>query len=314
MKTLAFRNGDKMPALGLGTWKSARGEVKAAVRQAIELGYRHIDCASIYANEAEVGEALSSCIADGLVTREELFVTSKLWNDVHAPADVEPALRKSLAKLGLDYLDLYLVHWPVSTRSNAGKTEILGPDEIPLASTWAALEPLAEAGLVRHIGVSNFSLPKLRALMASAQKRAPELNQIELHPYLQQGELVGACIELGVLVTGYSPLGSRDRPANLRQEDEPVLLEDPAVAQIAATHDCSPAQVLLAWAVTRGTSVIPKSVNPERLAQNLAAADIELSEDDMAALTKLDRHRRYVDGTFWCGEGSPYTLATLWDE
>lgn len=314
MKQLAFRNGDKMPALGLGTWKSKPGEVSAAVRTAIELGYRHLDCAAIYANEAEVGEAITSCIRDGLVTREQLFVTSKLWNDAHAPADVEPALRTSLTKLGLDYLDLYLVHWPVLTRAVEGKTTLLSPEEIPLADTWVALEAAAEAGLARHIGVSNFSLPKLRALMASAKLRAPELNQIELHPYLQQRELVGACTELGVLVTAYSPLGSRDRPAMMAQADEPVLLDDPTVAKIARERGCTPAQVLLAWALARGTSVIPKSVNPERLAQNLAAAKVELSEDDMEALASLDRHRRYVDGTFWCREGSPYTLSKLWDE
>lgn len=318
MKTLAFRNGDKVPALGLGTWKSKPGEVGAAVRTAVELGYRHIDCAAIYANEAEIGEALAGCFDAGLVKRDELFITSKLWNNAHAPADVEPALRKSLAALRLDYLDLYLVHWPVALRAEAlypeSAADLLSLDEVPLADTWGALEPMVDAGLARHIGVSNFSLAKLQGLMTRASKRAPEVNQIELHPYLQQGELVSACIDLGVLVTAYSPLGSADRPSSLKQDDEPILLADPSVAEIAARNGCTAAQVLLAWALERGTLVIPKSVNPGRLAQNLAAAEIELSAADMAQLTKLERKRRYVEGGFWCAEGSPYTLASLWDE
>ena len=318
MKTLAFRNGDKVPALGLGTWKSKPGEVGAAVRTAVELGYRHIDCAAIYANEAEIGEALAGCFDAGLVKRDELFITSKLWNNAHAPAEVEPALRKSLAALRLDYLDLYLVHWPVALRAEVlypeSAADLISLDEAPLADTWAALEPTVDAGLARHIGVSNFSLAKLRGLMTRASKRAPEVNQIELHPYHQQAELVSACIDLGVLVTAYSPLGSADRPSVLKQDDEPILLADPSVAEIAARNGCSAAQVLLAWALERGTLVIPKSVHPGRLAQNLAAAEIELSADDMAKLTKLERKRRYIDGGFWCVEGSSYTLASLWDE
>jgi len=306
-----------MPGLGLGTWKSQPGEVGAAVRSAIELGYRHIDCAAIYANEAEVGEAIAAAIADGLVTRDELWITSKLWNNAHAPADVEPALRKTLADLRVEHLDLYLIHWPVALRAEvtlpASPTDLISLDELPLADTWTALEDCAAAGLARHIGVSNFSLTKVRALMTAA-RRAPELNQIELHPYLQQRELVEACRDLGVQVTAYSPLGSRDRPDSLRQADEPILLDDPTLAKIAARLECSVAQVLLAWALSRETSVLAKSVDRGRQAENLAAADIELDDEARAAIAELDRERRYLDGEIWCGEGSPYTLEDLWDE
>jgi len=307
MKTLACG----MPMLGLGTWKSEPGEVGGAVRTALELGYRHIDCAAIYGNEAEIGEALADC------ERDQLWVTSKLWNNAHASADVDPALRQTLADLRLDYLDLYLIHWPVVLRKECVVPEtgadMLSLDQVPIAETWRAMEALVDQGLCRHIGVSNFSVAKLESLIAGA-RIAPAMNQIELHPYLQQRAMVEFCAAHGIGLTAYSPLGSPDRPETMKAEDEPVLLEDAAVAAIAARHGCSPAQVLIAWALARGTAVIPKSVNRARLEQNLAAAPIALRETDMAELAALDRARRYVDGSFWEREGGPYTRANLWDE
>lgn len=317
MQTLTFRNGDALPAIGLGTWKSQPGDVHRAVLAALRMGYRHIDCARIYQNEREVGLALTEAFREGVVDRRDVWVTSKLWNDAHAPADVRPALEQTLADLGLEDLDLYLVHWPVAHRPG-----VLGPqsasdfvplEELPLSVTWQAMEQLAESGLVRHIGVSNFSAPKLRALCAGARRR-PEMNQVELHPYLQQDELLATCRELGVHVTAYSPLGSPDRPEGMKAKGEPVLLQDPVVGEVAARHGASPAQVLVAWAVARGTAVIPKSVHPDRMRQNLEAARIELTDEDMGALAGLDRHRRYVDGTFWERPGGPYTVRSLWDE
>jgi alcohol dehydrogenase (NADP+) len=161
--------------------------------------------------------------------------------------------------------------------------------------------------------VSNFSVRKLTALLETARHR-PAMNQVELHPYLQQAPLVRFCHDNGIQVTAYSPLGSSDRPDNFKAKDEPVLLEDPVIKTIAERHQATPAQVLISWALHRDTAVIPKSVNPERLGQNLAAADLRLSDDDLNEIADLDRHRRYVDGAFWAQEGSPYTLATLWDE
>ncbi|MGD1904316.1 MAG: aldo/keto reductase [Geitlerinemataceae cyanobacterium] len=317
MQTLTFRNGDTMPALGLGTWKSAPGEVGQAVESAIELGYRHIDCAAIYRNEPEVGAAFASCLDRSIVQREELWVTSKLWNDSHRPEHVQSAIEKTLADLRLDYLDLYLIHWPVCLPHGQLLPEkgedLIALDEQPIADTWQAMEALVEKGLCRHIGVSNFSIKKLKALQAAATI-APEMNQIEIHPHLQQNEMFDYCLPNGINLTAYSPLGSGDRPDSFKADDEPVLLENRTIAAIAEKRDCSPAQVLLAWGLVRGGAAIPKSVNRERQAQNLAAAKIELTPEDVAAIAPLDRRYRYVSGSFWAQPGSPYTLENLWDE
>jgi len=314
MTPLTFANGDAMPPFGLGTWKAEPGAVGAAVREALRLGYRHIDCAHIYGNEREVGEALAEAFRGGL-RREDVWVTSKLWNDSHAPDDVRPALERTLDDLGLDHLDLYLVHWPVAhkpgvTMPRTGD-QIRSPEELPLSTTWTGMEALVDAGLARHIGVSNCGIGHLRPLIESARIR-PEMNQIELHPYLQQPEMTAFCREAGIHLTAYSPLGSADRPAVLRSEGEPRLLDDPTVAAVAGRHGVTPAQVLLAWALTRGTAVIPKSVNPGRLAENLAATTLTLGAEDMAALGALDRGHRYVSGDFWLLPGGPYTRESLW--
>ena len=194
MSSLVFANGDRMASLGLGTWKAGAGEVGGAVTAALELGYRHLDCASIYGNEAEIGASLERACATGALQRDQIWITSKLWNDCHAPEDVRPALERSLADLGLATLDLYLIHWPVAHRHGVMMPQ-QAPDQIsleqrPIAATWSAMEELVRAGLVRHIGVSNFSQAKLAALLAGADL-APEVNQVERHPYLQQPELPG---------------------------------------------------------------------------------------------------------------------------
>jgi alcohol dehydrogenase (NADP+) len=317
MRSVAFANGDHMPLLGLGTWKSDPGQVGSAVREAIRQGYRHIDCASIYGNEREIGAAIGEAIASGEVAREELWITSKLWCNSHGRDNVEPALRRTLQDLGLDWLDLYLIHWPVAIEPAVGfpssASEVLPPSAERLRATWEGMEAALNAGLTRHIGVSNFSIRKLQDLLQHGRLR-PEVNQVELHPLLQQPDLVAFCRAEGIHLTAYSPLGSGDRPAQLKAADEPVLLEHPVIAAIAAEHGCSAAQVLLAWHLCRGISTIPKSVSPVRLRENLAAAAIELTPTDLERLAALDRGVRLVDGSFWLMEGSPWSLQSLWDE
>ena len=316
MDTLSLGS-DEMPIVGLGTWKSAPGEVYDAVRTALDAGYRHVDCAPIYGNEPEVGRALDETFAGGDVSRDDVWVTSKLWNDAHAPEDVQPALESTLEDLQLETIDLYLMHWPVALKPDTSMPQspddLVSLDEQPLAETWAAMEELVDDGLARHIGVSNFNIPKLQSLL-EAGRIAPEMNQIELHPYLPQTEMVSFARENDVPLTAYSPLGSKDRPEGMKADDEPILLEDPKIAEIAERHDATPAQVLIRWAIERGTAVIPKSVNAGRIKENLAAADLSLTDDDMDALSGLGRGRRYVRGELWTLEGSPYTLESIWEE
>jgi len=316
MKTLAFSNGDQMPIVGLGTWKAAPGLVYGAVREAIRLGYRHIDCAMVYGNEVEVGNAIRDAIQDREVMREELWVTSKLWCNSHGRENVEPALRKSLHDLGLAYLDLYLIHWPIPLKPDAAfprsAADFESPEAVPIASTWQGMEAAVTAGLTRHIGVSNFSATKLRDLIAHC-KIKPEVDQVELHPLLQQPELVAFCADQGIHMTAWAPLGSPDRPDSLRTADAPVLLDSPAIKSIASRRGCTPAQVLIAWHVQRGISVIPKSVTPSRLRENLAAAAVTLSADDLHQIAQLDRNCRLIDGSFWVAAGGPWTLQSIWD-
>ncbi|WP_299465357.1 aldo/keto reductase [uncultured Microscilla sp.] len=316
MKTHELSQG-KMPVLGLGTWNSQPGEVYHAVKEAVKMGYRHIDCASIYQNEAEIGKALSELFAEGVVKREDLWITSKLWNNAHAPDDVQPALEKTLKDLRLGYLDLYLIHWPVPIRKDIvmpnTPADFVKPDEASLTSTWQAMEQLVDKNLVRNIGVSNFNVERLQTLLDQGSIK-PAVNQIELHPYLQQPAMLDFCQQAGIYLTAYSPLGSKGRPDGMKAADEPVLLEDGTIGAIAQQHGATPAQVLIAWAIQRETMVIPKSVNPARMKQNLEAASLTLTQKDMQEIATLDRHRRYVDGTFWTTQGSPHTLENLWGE
>jgi len=311
---ITLNDGRKMPQVGLGTWKSKPGEVKAAVKTAVKCGYRHIDCAAIYKNEGEVGEALTELFSEGVVTREELWVTSKLWNDFHSAGDVPTACAKTLEDLHLDYLDLYLIHWPVATNCT-------GDSPAPtIEETWGAMEALQAAGKVRSIGVSNWSAKRLAAMRAHA-KIFPAVNQCELHPKLRQDALLAACAELGTHLTAYSPLGSPDSADMIKHEGATVM-ELPVVASVASAIGKTPAQVLIRWAVQRGTSVVPKSVTPARIEANFDALNFELTDAQMAELSSIEPQQRMLHGKFWCtagprvpGELSHYkTPADLWDD
>lgn len=295
-----------IPVVGLGTWKSEKGQVRTAVIEAIRAGYRHIDAAAVYGNEAEVGDALNQVWSEGVVTREDVFVTSKLWNTDHGR--VRGACLKTLKDLQLNYLDLYLIHWPYSGRP--------GPSVAPpLAATWAAMEALVDEGLVRAIGVSNFSVKKTAALIEGARV-VPAVNQVEAHPYWRNQELIDFCHSKSIHVTAYSPLGSPDSAGIMqRADDTPSVMRDPLVVQIAQRTGKSVAQVLIRWAVQRGTSVLPKSVHPERIAANFDVFDWQLSDADFKALSSLELQMRMLPGDFVLdAETGPYkTREDLWD-
>lgn len=318
MKYITFKNQDKMPMLGLGTWKSGPGEVYQAVLWALEAGYRHIDCAAIYQNEKEVGDALQKAFKEGLVKREELWITSKLWNNAHELDKVEGGIQQTLGDLQLDYLDLYLIHWPISLKDGvtfpSSGEDFLDYNTVPLSETWKGMEALKEKGLTKHIGVSNFNIKKLKEVRDNC-KIVPEVNQIELHPYLPQNGLVDYCKQNGINLTAYSPLGSADRPKARQKDSDPILMEHEVFKDIAQKHNSSVAQVLIAWSLHREIAVIPKSANKERIIANLKSKDINLSEDDLNNIGKIEGHHRYIDGTFFTEvPGSPFEQSDLWED
>ena len=298
------------PAVGLGTWKIPNADCAALVREAIAVGYRHLDCACDYGNEAEVGDGLASAMQAGLAKRDDVWVTSKLWNTFHRPEHVRPACERSLRDLKLDHLDLYHVHFPIAleyvdfdTRYPPGWTpsedKAMQPVEVPLAETWQAMEELVDAGLVRQIGVCNFSVALLRELLLSARIR-PTTLQVERHPYLTQAKLLRYCASESIHVTAFSPFGAPSYvPLGMAEAGDSVLA-DPVVTAIAQSHGCTPGQAVLAWGIQRGTSVIPKTQQPDRLRENLAAADLTLADDDLAAIDALDRHQRFNDPGVFC--------------
>lgn len=296
--------GATIPAIGLGTFGSdsvSGAEVAEAVIGAASVGYRHFDCASVYGNEDLIGQSLHTIIAGG-IKREELWITSKLWNDKHAPEDVIPSCRESLEDLGLDYLDLYLIHWPFPNYHAQGcDVTSRSPNAKPYVhenymKTWREMEKLVEMGLVRHIGTSNMTIPKLKLVLRDAKIR-PACNEMELHPHFQQPELFEFCVANGIQPIGYSPVGSPGRPERDRTPDDTVDVEDSVIVSIANRLGVHPAVVCVKWAIQRGQIPIPFSVKRRNYLSNLQCAVSEpLTEDDMQAIAGIDRNCRLIKG------------------
>ncbi|XP_064415829.1 aldo-keto reductase family 1 member A1-B [Latimeria chalumnae] len=292
-----LNNGKKMPLIGLGTWKSSPGQVGSAVKYALDVGYCHIDCATVYENEPEIGQVFQEKVGPGkAIKREDLFVTSKLWNTKHHPDDVEPSVRKTLQDLKLDYLDLYLIHWPHGFE----RGDILFPnnpdgsiryDYTDFKETWKAMEKLVEKGLVKTIGLSNFNSRQIDEIIGIATIK-PAVLQVECHPYLVQSELLAHCQSRGLVMTAYSPLGSPDRA--WRRPEEPVVLEEPRIKTLADKYSKSPAQVILRWLIQRGVVTIPKSVTPSRIQENFQVFDFALTQEEVKTIDGLNRNCRYI--------------------
>ncbi|XP_058833966.1 aldo-keto reductase family 1 member B1-like [Topomyia yanbarensis] len=290
-----FDNGNSIPMIGLGTWGSPPGEVSQAVKDAIDIGYRHVDCAHVYQNEHEVGDGIEAKIQEGVIKREDVFITSKLWNTFHRPDLVEGALRTTLKNLKLDYLDLYLIHWPVGYKEGDelfpfgpdGKTFIFS--DADYVDTWKAMEKLVDAGLVKNIGLSNFNAKQIQRVLDVARIK-PATNQIENHPYLHQSKITAFCADNNIIVTAYSPLGSPARP--WVKKDDVVLLNDETVNAIARKYGKEPAQILIRYQIQLGHVVIPKSVTKSRIASNFDVFNFELAAEDMKQLGALERNGR----------------------
>jgi diketogulonate reductase-like aldo/keto reductase len=313
-----LKTGAVMPAIGLGTFGSDHvtpRQVAEAVKGAAAVGYRHFDCASVYSNEPEVGESLEA-IQQGGVKREELWITSKLWNDKHAEDDVIASCRKSLADLRLEYLDLYLVHWPfpnfhppgcdVSSRSADAKPYI----HENYMKTWRKMEELVDLGLVRHIGTSNMTIPKLKPVLRDARIK-PAVNEMELHPHFQQPELFQFVVENGIQPVGYCPIGSPGRPERDRTPEDTAPTDDPVIVEIARRHGVHPAVVCIKWAVQRGQTPIPFSIN--NYAANLAGVVGEpLTDVEMLEIAAIDRNCRLIKGQVFLWKDGQ-TWEELWD-
>ncbi|MCT4613306.1 MAG: aldo/keto reductase [Marinifilaceae bacterium] len=312
-----FKNGIDQHKIVIGTWRFKQRDTFTNVYDAIKSGFRHIDCATAYRNEREVGRAIHTCIKEGIVNREDLWITSKLWNDSHGEDNVILNLKQSLSHLGLTYLDSYLINWPVLFRKGvfmpAQGSDFIAPDQIPLKETWKGMEAAKGAGLTRTIGVSNFNIARLEEIMEDAYYK-PEINQIEVHPYLKQEKLVDYCQKNKIKVTSLCSLGSYDRPRMVKAIDEPAVLYDDEIVRISNELNISTAQLIIAWLNNRGICPIIKSTNPIHMKEDVEAVNIKLSDDVMAQINAIDREFRYICSDYFVIPGSPYTAEYFFEQ
>ena len=314
---ITLSTGDKIPCIGLGTFGSdsvPAETVAETVEQAIHAGYRHIDCASVYGNEKNIGYILKEIFESGFLKREDLWITSKVWNNMHDK--VAESYRQSLADLQIEYLDLYLVHWPfpnfhppkcaVTSRSSNAKPYI----HENYLQTWHQMEKLVNEGLVKNIGTSNMTIPKLKLLLRDVRIK-PVGNEMELHPHFQQPELFEFCLNHNIQPIAYCPLGSPGRPERDRTPEDTVDLEDEVLTRIADRLNTTPAQVAIKWAIQRGQIPIPFSVN--HFYENLAAVvDVRLTEEDLHEISKIDKNCRLIKGQVFLWKENQ-SWEDLWD-
>jgi len=317
--------GQLMPSVGLGLWKLDLDEVADTVYNAIKTGYRHLDSAADYGNEKQVGEGIARAIADGLCCREDLWITSKLWNTFHRQEHVQAACMKSLDDLGIDYFDLYLVHFPIALKYvdfndryppewifNPGdEYPAMEPDAVPLSETWTAMEGLVENQLARKIGVCNYSAVLLHDLMSYARIK-PAMLQIESHPYLTQEALIRTAQSYNIAVTAFSPLGALSYVSIDMATAGDSVLSEPVVIKAAERAGATPAQIVLRWGVQRGTAVIPKTSKAERLIENLSLSNFNLTDDEMASISALNQNCRFNDPGVFC-EGAFGKFHSIYD-
>jgi alcohol dehydrogenase (NADP+) len=312
--------GARMPAIGLGTFGSdhvAADEIAAAVEAAAEVGYRHFDCASVYGNEREIGCALQQVLRRH-AKREQLWITSKLWNDKHGESDLLPSCRRSLTDLQVGYLDLYLTHWPFPNYHPSGcDVSSRGRDAKPyihanFMKTWRKMEELVDLGLARHIGTSNMTVPKLKLLLSDARIK-PAVNEMELHPHFQQPELFDFLRANSIVPVGYCPIGSPARPVRDRTPEDTVPTQDPMIVAIAHRLGVHPAVVCVKWAVQRGQVPIPFSTDRDHIFSNLEGVVSDpLTDEEMLAISTIDRSCRLIKGhVFLWKDGQSWE--DLWD-
>ncbi|MEM9281173.1 MAG: aldo/keto reductase [Verrucomicrobiota bacterium] len=320
-----LRDDGEFPSLGLGTWKIPDDLLPQLIPDAIGIGYRHFDCACDYGNEVSVGKGFKAAINGGQIGREDLWVTSKLWNTYHHPDHVRAACERSLSDLGLAELDLYLVHFPVTLAYVPFEERyppgwFFDPDaenpsmkhvDVPYSDTWGAMEELVDSGLVKRIGVCNLGTAMLRDLKASARLQ-PVVNQVEMHPYLSQQRLLRYCQEDSIQVTAFSPFGASSYvPLSMAQANE-SLFDDSTMSELANQHGKTIGQVALKWAIQRGTVPIPKTQTVEHLRENFGIYDFTLSVEEMALIDGLDRNRRFNDPAEF-GEAAFNTFYPIFD-
>lgn len=318
-KTLS--TGEEIPCIGMGTFGSDRfspEQVSAAVAGAIRCGYRMFDCAAVYGNEDLIGRVFAEAMSSGVVKREELFITSKVWNDMHGRGDVLLSLAKTLKDLQLDYIDAFFMHWPFPNYHAPGcDGDARNPDSVPFSAerfmaTWRQLEKLQDMGLARNIGMSSMTIPKLEAVLSLCRIK-PTVIEMELHPCFQQQELFDYCVEKGIQPIGFCPIGSPTRPERDMTPDDVADIEVPELKEIAKAHNVHPAVICLKWAVQRGQIPIPFSVHEAEYVSNLrCTTEDPLTDAEMKTLATVDKNCRLIKGQVFLWEGAK-GWEDLWD-